>query len=564
MLVRLLVKNFALIDDLTIEFDPGFNVLTGETGAGKSLVIDALCVVLGRRASADLIRTGCEKTILEAVFDLDAYPALADWLAGEGYDLEEGLLVLSREIWRSGRNVCRANGRTITVNTARAIGQRLVDFHGQGEHQSLLKESRHRAYLDYFGGRELLSVRSRVKDIYGDWAKAASRLEELETGAKERARRLDMLQYQIDEIDRAEPLPGEDDRLEQERELLANAEQIAVLAGEAYEALYGGDGPIPSGVDRLGAAVVALDRLARVYREAEDISEQIHGILAEAEEVARRISELRDRAEYDPARLNSLEERLSLLRRLKAKYGDTIEAVLAFRDAAAAEYAELQGGDDEAEALADRVKQLAADWREEARRLTSLRKQTAERFCASVIRELADLEMKAAVFEVRITPQEEISPEGADAVLFLFSANPGEPPRSLSKIASGGELSRVMLALKTLLAEVDEVPTLVFDEVDVGVGGRALQAVGEKLAEIAQRRQVLCVTHAAQVACYAGRHLSIRKEAGPDYSRTLIAPLSGEARLEELARMLAGRRVTEKTRALAAELRRRGRKNRAD
>ncbi len=564
MLVRLLVKNFALIDDLTIEFDPGLNVLTGETGAGKSLVIDALCVVLGRRASADLIRTGCEKTVLEAVFDLDAHPALADWLAGEGYDLEDGLLVLSREIWRSGRNVCRANGRTITANTARAIGQRLVDFHGQGEHQSLLKESRHRAYLDYFGGKELLSVRSRVKSIYQDWAKAASRLEELENGAKERARRLDMLQYQIDEIDRAEPLPGEDDRLEKERELLANAEQIAVLAGEAYEALYGADGPVPSGVDRLGAAVATLDRLARVYREAKEISAQIHGILAEAEEVARRISELRDRAEYDPARLNSIEERLSLLRRLKAKYGDTIEAVLAFRDTAAAEYSELLGGDEEAEDLAGRVKQLAAVWREEARRLTSLREQTAERFCASVIRELADLEMRAAVFEVRITPQEEMSPEGADAVLFQFSANPGEPPRPLSRIASGGELSRVMLALKTLLAEVDEVPTLVFDEVDVGVGGRALQAVGEKLAEVAQRRQVLCVTHAAQVACYAGRHLSIRKEAGPDYTRTLIAPLSGDARLEELARMLAGRRVTEKTRALAAELRRQGRKNRVD
>lgn len=557
MLVRLLVKNFALIDDLTLEFDPGLNVLTGETGAGKSLVIDALCVVLGRRASADLIRIGCEKTILEAVFDLEAYPALAAKLAGDGYDPEDGLLILSREIWRTGRNVCRANGRTITVGTARTIGRQLVDFHGQGEHQSLLREGTHRDFLDRFGGGALLSARDRVRDIYRDWAEAESRLKALQTGAKERARRLDMLRYQMEEIDRAALTPGEDEQLERERDLLANAEQIATLAGEAYEALYGGEGPVPAGVDRLGAAVAALDRLAQIYPEAAAVSERIHSILAEVEEVARRVSALRDRAEYDPGRLNSLEERLALLQRLKGKYGDTIEAILAFRETAATEFAELQGGDEEAEALAARVGRFADRWREEAGQLTAQRKQAARRFCAAVTRELGGLEMKDVVFDTQITPRKEMSPQGAETVLFLFSANPGEPPRSFSRIASGGELSRVMLALKTLLVRVDEVPTLVFDEVDVGVGGRALQAVGEKLADIARRRQVLCVTHAAQVACYAGRHLSIRKETGPDYSRTIITPLRGEARLEELARMLAGRRVTAKTRALAAELIRR-------
>lgn len=566
MLVSLLVKNFALIDDLTLEFDPGFNVLTGETGAGKSLVIDALCVVLGRRASADLIRAGCEKTILEAVFDLDAYPALAHRLAADGYDPEDGLLILSREIMRSGRNVCRANGRTITVGGARAIGRRLVDFHGQGEHQSLLKENTHREFLDSFGGAELLSLRSRVAGIHEAWADAQSRLRTLETGAKERARRLDMLRYQIEEIDRAGLAPGEDEELARERDLLANAEQIAVLAGEAYEALYGGEGPVPAGVDRLGAAVAALDQLAQVYREAGPVSAKIHGILAEVEEVARRVSALRDQAEYDPARLNSLEERLSLLQRLKSKYGDTIEAILAFRDEAAAEQAHLLDGDEEVGALAGRVERYTREWREGAGRLTAARREAAARFCQAVTRELTDLEMQDVVFEVQITPREEISPQGAETVLFLFSANPGEPPRSLARIASGGELSRVMLALKTLLARVDDVPTLVFDEVDVGIGGRALQAVGEKLAEIAKRRQVLCVTHAPQVACYAGRHLSIHKETGANHSRTVITPLDGEARLDELARMLAGRRVTGKTRALAAELRRRaltgGRKTR--
>ncbi|RJX18683.1 MAG: DNA repair protein RecN [Desulforudis sp.] len=563
MLQRLLVKNFTLIDDLAIEFSTGLNVLSGETGAGKSLIIDALQVVLGRRASAELVRTGCEKAVLEAVFDLDTDRTVGDWLIRDGYDLEDGFLVLTREIWRSGRNVCRVNGRTISVSAARGIGERLVDFHGQGEQQSLLRENRHRNLLDRFGGEGLMAQRDRVEAVYREWTTARDRLRKLETGAKERARRLDILQYQIEEIDCAGLTSGEDKSLEEERELLANAGQISRLAGEAYEALYGGEGPLPAGIDRLGAATTVVDQLARIYRDAGEISEQLNNVRAEVDDIARRIVGLRDRAEFNPVLLETVEERLAILRRLKQKYGDTIEAILAFREAADAERITLESGDAETGTLAERVEQLARRWQEEAALLSRMRADAAERFCAAVVRELADLEIGNVKFEAEMAPLEAMSPVGAESVEFLFSANPGEAVRSLSRIASGGELSRVMLALKTLLAEVDEVPTLVFDEVDVGVGGRALQAVGEKLADIALHRQVLCVTHAAHVACYARQHLLIRKQTGPGLTRTVIDILDGEALLEELARMLGGREVTENTRMLARELRSRGVENQA-
>jgi DNA repair protein RecN (Recombination protein N) len=558
VLQRLLVRNFTLIDDLAIEFSPGLNVLTGETGAGKSLLIDALQVVMGRRASADLVRTGCEKAVIEAVFDLEGAPTLRSHLTEDGYELDDGLLVLTREIWRSGRNVCRVNGMTITVSAMRDCGESLVDFHGQGEQQSLLRENRHRDFLDRFGGDEVLKQRGLVEAIYRESVAAQARLEELQIGSRERARKLDILQYQIEEIDCAALTAGEDLMLEEERQLLANAGQISRLTAEAYEALYGGEGPMPAGVDRIGVAATALTQLGQIHRDAQEISEHLNSVLAEVDDIARRLINLRDRAEFNPAVLETVEERLAILRRLKQKYGDTIEAVLSFRDMANAERAELEEGDVETGGLTQLVAQLAERWREEAAVLSRMRREVADRFCAGVVRELAFLEIGNVEFQAQMTPLAGMSPGGGETVVFLFSANAGEEARSLSKIASGGELSRVMLALKTLLSEVDDVPTLVFDEVDVGVGGRALQAVGEKLADIASQRQVLCVTHAAHVACYAQKHLLIRKETDSGLTRTVIETLQEEALLDELARMVGGRELTENTRRLASELRGRG------
>jgi len=555
MLQRLVVQNFALIDDLEIEFGPGLNVLTGETGTGKSLLIDALQVVLGRRASAGYVRTGVARAYLEAVFDLQGRETVAAPLAAAGIEPDEGLLILNRELGANGKSLYRINSRTVPVSLYREIGQRLVDFHGQGEQQLLLREARHGELLDQSGGPELQEAVRLLTQTFRELAAARKALADCQATAMERARRLDVLRFQVEEIDRAGLEPGEEERLRKERDFLAHAESIARLADESYQVLYGGEDYAEAAVAQIGRALKNLHELNRLSGALRESAETLEAVLSQVQEVARELAAVRERAAFDPQRLDAVEARLALIENLKRKYGVTVEEILAFREEAAAERDRLLGSEAEVEGLQDRIASLCKEWEGLAARISALREQAARELERRVTRELKTLELGSVQFRVDLRPLEGPNARGGEEAVFLFSANPGEPPRPLARVASGGELSRIMLALKTILAALDETPTLIFDEVDAGIGGRALQAVGEKLLAIGRYRQVVCVTHAARIAAYADRHLRIAKAASDGQTRTLIAVLDADDRLEELARMLSGgRRITETARKHAREL----------
>jgi len=554
MLRRLAVKNFALIDDLTIEFTPGLNVITGETGAGKSLIVDALQVVLGRRAGGEAVRTGSEKAVLEAVFDVNTAATVAFFLHQEDIGLEDEYLIMWREVSAGGRSLYRLNGRTVPLSIYRTVGRLLVDFHGQGEQQSLLQESTHRELLDRFGGAPLLAARDEVKRLYDTWQQARQELEKLRSSERDRWRLLDSLNYHIKEIDKAQVRPGEDEELEKECLFLRHAEKIARLATEAYGLLYESESGQPTATDLIGQAASVLHELSTFDQELGEQVAALEGVLGQLQETARKCASLRERAAFEPGRLDMVEERLSLLRRLKQRYGRTLDEVLRYREEAAAEKERLLQAADRADELEGKVKEIECAWEAAARVLSRERRRSARRLEEEVARELAALEMGRVTFQVAFAPCAGPAAAGAEEVTFLFSPNPGEPPKPLARIASGGELARVMLALKTILARVDDVPTLIFDEVDAGIGGRALQAVAERLWKIGQDHQVICVTHAAQIACYATQHHHIYKEVTGGRTRTGVRVLSGEARIEELARMLAGKEITPLARQHAEEL----------
>ncbi|RKO66780.1 DNA repair protein RecN [Desulfofundulus salinus] len=540
MLVSLDIQDFGLIDRQTIEFTPGLNVLTGETGAGKSIVVEALQVALGGRAWAEFIRTGKERARVAAVFEVHPLAVLKEKLKAWGIPLEDdGILVMARELARSGRNICRLNGQVVALSVYREAGQHLVDIHGQHESQSLFNPDHHRDLLDRFGG--LWSLRQEVAEIYHRWRDLTSQLEELRHGARDRLHRLDMLTYQVQEIDRARLLPEEEEALTQERNRLANAEKIAALAGRCYQALHGGEEGIPAVMDLLGRACRDLEELSRLDPDLSSLASSLDGVLYQVEDVARELARYRDGVEFNPSRLQEVEERLSRIRDLKRKYGDSVEEILRYREEAAAELELLASSEENTAALEDEIKLWEERWQQKALDLSRARREHARKLEEAVARELADLEMGNVEFQVLFEDLSQPSATGRERVEFLISPNPGEPLRPLARIASGGELSRVMLAMRAILATVDELPTLVFDEVDAGIGGRTLVAVAEKLADIAGHRQVVCVTHAAQIASFARTHFSISKEVRAGQTTTRVRRLDEEGRLAELARMLGGR-----------------------
>lgn len=555
MLRSLYIKNFALIDDIEVTFEPGLCVVTGETGAGKSMLIDALQVALGSRASSDFIRAGREKAIVQATFDVAELTWLKQRLAEQGIDCDEDqLLIFTRELSRNGKNVCRVNGRLTNLSVYREAGMGLVDMLGQHEQQTLLNQDRHRWLLDRLGGTELLNQAQKIKDIYRQWKEATAQLEELESNARELARRMDMLNFQVQEIKKADLKPGEEEELFNERRLLVNSEKISRLAGEVYQYLYGGEARVKPAVETVGQAVSSLRELCEIDANLSGLLEMVESALYQIEDVAREISSYQDNIEYNPQRLDNIEHRLSLIKQLKYKYGTTVEEILAYQKAAAAELDLLSNSTERAEELKNRIAALAKEWHQEAKLLSKLRQGAASKLEQDVARELKYLEMKGLEFKVGFKSRKDISPHGLEEIEFLIAPNPGEPPRPLQKIASGGELSRIMLALKVLLARIDEVPTLIFDEVDTGVGGKALQAIGEKLAHIGNSKQVICVTHGPQVACFADAHYLISKSVEDGHAKTSVVQLDEEGRIAELARMLAGREITDVVKNHASQM----------
>jgi DNA repair protein RecN (Recombination protein N) len=565
VLVRLSVWNFALIEYLEVEFGPGFNVLTGETGAGKSMVIDAVTALLGARVNAELVRVGANQARVEGIFSLDdsRLEALGAVLRENGLESEDGELILSREIGATGRSVARVNGRALPVSALQQIGQQIIDIHGQHDNLSLLRGPEQLALLDAFAGSA--ANRAVVAQLVTSYRQTQRELGSLERDTRELARRIDLLRFQIEEISRVEPQVDEEGALELERGRLANAERLANLAIGAYS-LLADAGPGERAADELiGEAAAKLDEIARIDASQAGLAEQAIVLTDSLTDLARSVRSYVDVIELDPARLVEVDERLEMLRQLKRKYGDTIGDVLRFAADAASELAVLESSEEHSAALRARAAQLLTDLVIQAVELSQLRRKAASDLARAVESELSGLNMGSARFAVELSHANAsdglqlpdgrtvaFDSSGIDRLEFVISTNPGEPLRPLARVASGGETARIMLALKSALADVDRMPVLIFDEVDQGVGGRSGTVVGEKLARLSRAHQVLCVTHLPQIAAHADSHFRIEKSVADDRTRTSIRVLSKDERIDELAAMLGG--TTNATRGAAKEM----------
>ncbi|NLM46605.1 MAG: DNA repair protein RecN [Firmicutes bacterium] len=532
MLRVLEVQNLALIDNLAFYPGEGLNVITGETGAGKSMLLDALGLLLGERATADVIRGGAESALLQAVFTR----TLPD---GSG----EEELIFSREVRRSGPNICRINGRVEPLSEMARTGSQLVDLHGQNKQQSLLAAATQRDLLDAYGGEELLQTRAEVTELYRQVQKNARELEKLGGGEAAAAREADFLRFQLQEITAAALSEEEEAELEGRFRRLANARQLLEYTGRIYAGLYE-DAHDNAVVDRLGvlakelAAAVALDgSLAELLAQVESAAEQL-------QDAARQLQYYRDSISLDEAELQEVMLRLETYRKMKKKYGPTVLDVAATAERLQKELAELENRSARREALAAEQKRYAAKLAEAADRLTALRKKTAAVLAGRITEAMQEVALQGASFAVAVEPELQIGPYGRDRIEFLLSANVGEPLRSLAKTASGGEISRVMLAIKSVLAVEDEVETLIFDEIDAGIGGLTVGKVAEKLQQLAQHRQVICVTHQPVIAAAADNHFVLYKESAGGRTFTRIKQLTAAEREQEVARMLGSRDAT--------------------
>lgn len=580
MLAELTIRDLAIIDELRLHFGEGLNVLTGETGAGKSIIIDAVSLLLGGRGDAGLIRAGASRAAAEGVFRLDAEAraAVEPILEADGLEGDEpDILVLSREIRKEGRNICRINGRAVALKSLQTVGECLVDIHGQTEHLSLMRVREHGDLLDRYGG--LWPLRQEVAGLVAELRHVRRELHSLRRDEREQARRTDLLQYQVSEIDAARLEPGEVQELSQERTRLANAEQLRALAEEAFGALYESGEDQASAVDLLQVAARALSGLLRLDPSTSTLAEAAEQVSYQLEDLAEQVRAYRERVEFNPRRLNQVEERLALIHNLQRKYGDSVKDVLAFAARARQELETIEhSGERIAELEADEERLL----REIGRLGSELSRQRQEaglRLAAGIEAELDELSMARARFGVDLAWRDD--PDGAyvdepgrngaqgqriafdasglDRVEFLVAPNVGEPLKPLVRIASGGETSRLMLALKTVLAQADRTPTLIFDEIDAGIGGRVGSVVGRKLwgltggdGELVRSHQVLCVTHLPQLAGYGDLHLHVSKGVVDGRTVTSVETLDGEAREKEMAGMLGA--VTELTRASAVEM----------
>lgn len=538
MLELLHIENIAIIEAADIEFAPGFNALTGETGAGKSIVIDSLSAVLGQRTSRELIRTGAEKAFVSAAFSGMA-PELTEEL---GIQPEaDGTLLLQREIQTDGKNVCRVNGRPVTVGQLRALGARLLNIHGQHDGQQLLDEEQHIVYLDSFGRVESLAITYAEK--YKNFTDIRRQIGALQMDEAEKARRVDTLQYQIEELRRAKLTPGEEEELTARRGMLRNAEKFLDAVAGADYALNGDD----SGGGALSALRQAQDALGGV-RHLDDAFGQLYERLGEAYsevyDIAATVEDKRGELDVSPGELDRVESRMDLLYRLKKKYGATVEDMLDYQARCEAELAQIEDTGDTLARLEQALSKAEKEARQAAQALSDARKAAADRLTSQILAELQQLDMGKIRFAADFA-EKPLDSDGMDTVRFLMSANVGEELRPIHKIASGGELARIMLAMKNVLSEQDHVGTMVFDEVDTGVSGRAAQKVAEKMARISRRKQVLCVTHLPQLAAMADTHFSVEKGERGGRTYTEVRRLDREQRRRELARLTGGSHVSQ-------------------
>ena len=549
MLELLHIENIAVIEEADIQFRPGFNALTGETGAGKSIVIDAMNAVLGGRTSRDLIRTGTEKAFVSAAFSA-VNPDLEGLTECGVAPDENGELLLQRELTADGKNYCRANGRPITVAQLKKIGAELLNIHGQHDGTALLDEEQHGAYLDRFGKTEAALADYRVS--YDSMASLRTQIRALQMDEAEKARRMDSLRFQIDELERAELVAGEEEELTARRNLLRNGEKyIAALSGADY-ALNGGDEAMGA-VNALREAENAIYAIRMLDEDLAKLCKRLEEARCEVYDLAETVRDKREEFDFSPAELDSVESRCDQLYRLKKKYGATVEDMLAYLDKCRAELDAMETANDTILLLERKLKKAEQETAEKGAILTAARREAAAVLEARIQSELRDLDMKKVRFSIDFEPKDPAA-DGCDVIRFLMSANAGEDLKPIARIASGGELARIMLALKNVLSEQEAIGTLVFDEVDTGVSGRAAQKVAEKLAQVSRQKQVLCVTHLPQLAAMADTHFSVEKGEQGGRTYTKVVQLDKAQRMAELARITGGTQVTEALLQSAGEL----------
>jgi len=585
LIQELNIRNFALIDEIQLELSSGLNILTGETGAGKSIIIGAVSLVLGERGSADIVRAGTSNAIIESAVDISANRSVRRLLTEADLHSTEdnGMLLLARQIAANGRSRCHINSRLATISLLKDVGDLLVDIHGQHEHQSLFRPEKHLELLDSFGG--LVSLQEKVTEKYNQILRLHSELANLEKDRKAQLREKEFLEFQLNELEEAKLKEGEDEQLLAERKILNNAEMLFELANTVYTKLYGGseteDFSIINGLKSLG---FSMSKICQIDAGKKELDERLKSCLYELEDITRLIREYRDSVEFNPVRLEEVESRLDLIFKLKRKYGDTIKEILEYQANLAQTLDDLSLSSERISELRNQIDKLT----EEAGRLSIELSEKRQEFSKELERlienELHTLAMEKTVFQVLVErrqastrssaaldyendsprsnllsiikydgKQYELGPDGIDDIEFLISPNVGEELKPLTKIASGGEISRVMLALKTILAEIDEMPTMIFDEIDAGIGGRTAYIIGQKLKQIAKVRQVFCVTHLPQIACMADAHFLVEKKVYGNRTKIEARRLNEEERVHEIARMLGGQK-TEITLAHAREM----------
>ena len=542
------IKDFAIVKDLKLDLFPGLNVITGETGAGKSVIIEAVSMALGARADSDYVRTGAEKAVITLVADPEDLDISAE-LDEMGAPADTPVII-KREISAAGRSMCRVNGMPVPLSLLSRLCKKLADIHGQYDQQSLLDPSNHINILDLYGGKQLKTVKKMVSDIYKSYAQVSSELMALNRRTAQNARQKELLAFEVSEIDSAGLQPGEDEELEERISLMQNSESILSALSDAHEKLFGGD---YSAVSLLGSAMSQLENVSAYSREISELSERVSGAYYDLEDASRQLRSLRDGVSFSPEELDEAVERLELINSLKRKFGGSIESVLDYADKARQSLSEIENSEDMVRDLEKKISYYRQQYDLAAERLSSLRKEAAGQLKERINRELAELNFKNAEFDAAFA-KTGVTENGTDSVEFMISANAGEELRPLAKVASGGELSRIMLALKRIIGEVDGIPTMIFDEIDSGISGATAGVVGEKLRAIAEHHQIICITHLPQIAAKGQHHFRIEKHSDGISTQTTVVPLSEEERIEEIARLMSGTEITQAAKSAAKEL----------
>ncbi len=558
MLQELSIKNFAIIDELSLSLDEGLSVLTGETGAGKSIIIDAVHLLVGGRGSAEFVRYGEKKAEIEGLFTLEnekhpCYVKLNDF----GIEIEEGMVVLRRDISSSGKSVCRINGKLVTIAIMREIGSTLIDIHGQHEHQELMNETLHLTLLDQFGGQNVVKAIKSYQEIFNEYESVSKKLKRINENEQEMAHRLDLIQFQYNEIENAQLKIGEDEELLEEKRKLMNFERLFDSLQTAYSSIQGER----KGLDWTGLAMSHLETAADLDDKYQATLESVSNAFYLLEDAVHHVRNDLDQLEFEPDRLDMIESRLNEINGLKRKYGATIEEILAYYSKIEEEIETITNRDSHIYDLKTRLQSLEEDLYVEAQGLTEIRKKTGKKLTQSIHEQLKELYMDKTTFEVRFIERADkentgnrYKKDGADTVEFFISTNPGEPLKPLSRVASGGELSRIMLALKTIFSKHQGITSIIFDEVDTGVSGRVAQSIAEKIYQVAVHSQVMCISHLPQVAAMADCHLFISKTSQKGRTSTSVERLKEKEKIKEISRMISGVEITDLTKEHAKEL----------